>query len=202
MDSIVLTSKMLHDIRNSLNTILGYSQILQDEDDLCEDQKKMAASMEKAASKIVALVSSKKDETQEEDLTQKASNQKETNKEFIGSKIVIIDDKAENLSLFSSILSPYSYDIKVASSGQEGLEIVKNFHPELILLDVVMPQMSGYEVLNKLKQNRVTNDIPVIFLTAKDTADDIVKGFEAGATDYISKPFHPKELIARVQTHL
>lgn len=209
MDSMVLTSKMLHDIRNSLNTILGYSQILQDEDDLGEDQRKMAISMERAASKIVTLLTAKNSEITKEDLAetqkdveQKSSQPKEIHKGSIGSKIVIIDDKIENLSLFSDILSPYNYDIKVALSGEDGLEIIKNFHPELILLDVIMPKMSGYEVLKELKQNKLTKDIPVIFLTAKDTAEDVVKGFEEGATDYIAKPFHPKELLARVQAHL
>lgn len=209
MDSMVLTSKMLHDIRNSLNTILGYSQILQDEDDLCEDQRKMAISMEKAASKIVTVLTAKKSEIAKENLTatskdveQKISQPKEIHKGSIGSKIVIIDDKIENLSLFSDILSPYNYDIKVALSGEDGLQIIKSFHPELILLDVIMPQMNGYDVLKELKQNKLTKDIPVIFLTAKDTAEDVVKGFEEGATDYIAKPFHPKELLARVQAHL
>lgn len=201
MDSIVLTSKMLHDIRNSLNTILGYSQIFQDKDDFCEDQRKMAISMEKAATKIINLLSSKKKEIVE-DATQKNSLLKEIDKRSLGSKIVIIDDREENLSLFRDILSPYNYDIQVALNGKDGLDIINNFEPELILLDVVMPKMDGYEVLKELKQNKLTKDIPVIFLTAKDTAEDIVKGLEEGATDYLAKPCHPKELIARVQTHL
>lgn len=209
MDSIVLTSKMLHDIRNSLNTILGYSQILQDEDNLCEDQKKMAISMERAAAKTAAILTAKKSEIAKEDFTetlkdveQKPSQPKEMHKGSIESKIVIIDDMEENLLLFGDILSNCGYDVRVSSNGEDGLEIIKNFHPDLILLDVIMPKMSGYEVLKELKQNKLTKDIPVIFLTAKDTAEDVVKGFEEGATDYIAKPFHPKELIARVQTHL
>lgn len=207
MGSVVVTSKMLHDIRNSLNTILGYSQILQEEEDLCEDQKKMAESMERAASKIVALLSTKKEEdTSNKELSKEQTDTKNLSKENskvgISSKIVIIDDKMENLLLFQNILSSQNYDIKTASSGAEGLDIVKSFHPELILLDVVMPQMNGYDVLRELKSNKTTKDIPVIFLTAKDTAEDIVKGFEEGATDYIAKPFHQKELLARVNTHL
>lgn len=206
MDSLEVTSKMLHDIRNSLNTILGYSQILQEEDDFCEDQKKMAESMEKAALKIVALLSTKKEDTLNEDLSKEqlhtSSLPQENSKVGISSKIVIIDDKIENLSLFKNILLAHNYNIRTASSGAEGLEVIKSFHPELVLLDVVMPQMSGYDVLRELKKNRSTKDIPVIFLTAKDSAEDIVKGFEEGATDYIAKPFHPKELLARVNTHL
>lgn len=206
MDSVVVTSKMLHDIRNSLNTILGYSQILQEED-LCEDQRKMAESMEKAASKIVALLSTKKEDTLHEEPPKEQADanllyKQENPRAGTSSKIVIIDDKIENLSLFKNILLAHNYDIKTALSGAEGLEVVKNFHPELILLDVVMPQMNGYDVLKELKKERSTKDIPVIFLTAKDTAEDIVKGFEEGATDYIAKPFHPKELLARVNTHL
>lgn len=120
----------------------------------------------------------------------------------ISPKVLIIDDKPENLALFRDILAPYNYDLSVSTNGPTALEIIKEFHPELILLDVVMPGMDGYEVLSRLKQKRSTKDIPVIFLTAKDSTEDIVKGFEAGVVDYIAKPFHPKELIARVETHL
>jgi len=201
MDSIVLTSKMLHDIRNSLNAILGYSQIFQDEDDLCEDQRKMAISMQRAASKIATIVSTKTNETNK-DVTQNSPSSSKANKDALGSKIVIIDDEKDNLTLFSDILAPYNYNIRVASNAKIGLQTIKNFLPELILLDVVMPEMDGYEVLKKLKQSKLTQDIPVIFLTAKDTKEDVVRGFEEGATDYIAKPLHPKELIARVQTHL
>lgn len=204
MDSMVLTSKMLHDIRNSLNTVLGYAQILQDEDNLFEDQKKMAESMERAASKIAQTLETKKSEVVKEDFaaTTKASYAKEAEASSLASKIVIIDDIRENLLLFSDILFAQGYDVRVALSAEEGLQIIKNFHPELILLDVMMPHMNGYEALKELKQNRLTKDIPVIFLTAKDSTEDVVKGFEEGATDYIAKPFHPKELLARVQTHL
>lgn len=201
MDSIVLTSKMLHDIRNSLNAILGYSQIFQDEDDLCEDQKKMAISMQRAASKIATIVSTKTNETNK-DVTQNSPSPSKADKDALGSKIVIIDDEKDNLTLFSDILAPYNYNIRVASNAKIGLQTIKNFLPELILLDVVMPEMDGYEVLKKLKQSKLTQDIPVIFLTAKDSKEDVVRGFEKGATDYIAKPLHPKELIARVQTHL
>lgn len=120
----------------------------------------------------------------------------------INPKILIVDDRLENLTLFKDILRPYNYDLSVATNGVTALKIVKDFHPELILLDVVMPQMSGYDVLKELKSNKSTREIPVIFLTAKDTTEEIVKGFEAGAVDYIAKPFHPRELIARIHTHL
>jgi len=201
MNSITLSSKMLHDIHNSLNIVLGYSQMLQDKEGLCEEQKKMAISIEKETSNIATFLSSKKDENRG-DFTQQNFQPREVHKDSLSSKIVIIDDKKENLSLFSHMLTPYNYDIKVASNGEDGLKIIKKFHPELILLDVIMPKMDGYKVLRKLKQDKSTKDIPVIFLTAKDSTEDVIKGFKVGAADYIAKPFHPKELIARIQAHL
>ena len=117
-------------------------------------------------------------------------------------KILIVDDKPKNLALFRDILHPYDYDLSVATNGVSALKIVKELHPDLILLDIVMPQMSGYDVIKELKNDKLSAEIPVIFLTAKDSTHEIVKGFEAGAIDYIAKPFHPKVLIARIQTQL
>ncbi len=206
-DSIVLTSKMLHDIRNSLNAILGYSQILQDGDSDFDEQRRMQISIESAALDIKSLLSAKK-----EPLKNSANIHKKdqithekrpaVKKQFMSQKVLIVDDKPENLSLFIDILRPFNYELSVATSGAMALESLKNIHPDLILLDVVMPEMNGYEVIKEIKKDKTTCDIPVIFLTAKDTTDDIVKGFEEGAVDYIAKPFHPKELIARVTTHL
>ena len=124
------------------------------------------------------------------------------NTQQVSPKILIIDDKPENLTLFKDILQPYNYDLSLTTNGLSALEIAKEFHPELILLDVVMPKIDGYEVLKRLKTESSTKDIPVIFLTANDSTEDVVKGFEAGVVDYIPKPFHPKELLARVETHL
>jgi len=197
--SILLTSKNTHSMRNSLSVILGYSQILQDESFTLSEQNKIALSMEKAALNIKSLLSIRKEEVLSDTLIETFADktiQANTH------KILIVDDKVENLSLFKTILNPYNYDIHVASSGEEALNIIQNFYPELILLDIVMPQMDGYEVLKELKKSKLTCDIPVIFLTANDKTDDIVKGFEEGAVDYIAKPFHPRELIARVHTHL
>ncbi len=117
-------------------------------------------------------------------------------------KVLIVDDKRENLALFYDILQPYRYQISIATDGPMALESVQNLLPDLILLDVVMPGMDGYEVLQRLKSDKTTSEIPVIFLTARDTPEEIVRGFEAGAVDYIAKPCHPKEMIARVRTHL
>jgi DNA-binding response OmpR family regulator len=206
-DSILLTSKMLHDIRNSLNAILGYSQILQDGDSDFDEQNRMQISIENAALNIKSLLSSKNELLKNDANIYKESpitrdDSPTVKKQFMNQKVLIVDDKAENLSLFIDILHPFNYDLSVAASGAAALKSLKSNLPDLILLDVVMPEMNGYEVLQEIKKDKTTCDIPVIFLTAKDTTDDIVKGFEAGAVDYIAKPFHPKELIARVNTHL
>lgn len=332
-DTITLTSKALHDIRNSLNTIVGYSQMLQEDEFNLEEQTRMHTSIENAASNIQSLLVRKKekllksdfDETKNKlkvlivddnednrvilelllkkyplqifhahnglDSVKVATTEKPTlifmdlhmpgingieasrlikdklpdvaiialsgdsnaieekviesdifeshilkpfhrdeirkivtkfttlqpksfhannlqttqdnpTSKFIAQKILIVDDRPQNLTLFQDILTPYNYEIKVATNGEDALKLANDFHPELILLDVVMPQMDGFEVLHQLKLNKSTNEIPVIFLTANDTTDDIVNGFEAGVVDYIAKPFHPRELIARVDTHL
>lgn len=206
-DSILLTSKMVHDIRNSLNAILGYSQILQDGDSDFDEQNRMQISIENAALNIKSLISPKNEPLKNEGNIHKETpitkdESHSVKKQLMSQKVLIVDDKAENLSLIIDILRPFNYALSTVESGAMALESLKNFHPDLILLDVVMPQMNGYEVLREIKRNKATSDIPVIFLTAKDTTDDIVKGFEEGAVDYIAKPFHPKELIARVNTHL
>ena len=96
-----------------------------------------------------------------------------------------------------------TYKTRVATSGAKALELVKVAPPpDLILLDVMMPEMDGYEVCTRLKADPATRDIPVIFLTAKTEAEDETKGFEVGAVDYIHKPFSPPVVMARVQTHL
>lgn len=332
-DPVSLNSKTLHDIRNDLNTIFGYSQILQDELKISDEQAKMSASIEKAAlnirsalfkthSKTVSLQNDQnttsdikvlivddnednrsvlelilkrfglkifsaksgsqaikiakeekadlifmdlhlpdmngikasisikealpdtkifalsgdvealkkeslnntifesciekpfsRNEIKEIVLTftddslhvKNSAEEKERFKEVKDTnaqKILIVDDKTENLSLFKNILSQNGYKVKTASSGEEALRIVHDFMPELILLDIIMPNMNGYEVIRELKKSRSFCDIPVIFLTANDKTDDIVKGFEEGAVDYIAKPFHPRELSVRVNTHL
>lgn len=116
--------------------------------------------------------------------------------------VLIVDDKLVNLQILGKMLDEENYNLAIAENGVKALEIAQTKFPDLILLDIMMPGMDGYEVCAKLKVNPITKDIPVIFLTAKSEVDDIVKGFNAGAVDYISKPFHKEELLARVKTHL
>lgn len=116
--------------------------------------------------------------------------------------ILIVDDESMNISVLVEILKD-KYDLLVATDAVTALEIADaNEKPDLILLDVVMPETDGYEVAYKLGHNERTSDIPFIFLTAKSDAKSIIKGFQRGAVDYISKPFAKEELLARVDTHL
>ena len=116
--------------------------------------------------------------------------------------ILLVDDKPENLSFISGLLGE-SYRVKIANSGEKALRIVRTKAlPDLILLDVMMPGMDGYQVCSRLKRNPATCDIPVIFLTARADAEDEAFGLELGAVDYITKPVTPAILLARVKTHL
>lgn len=116
--------------------------------------------------------------------------------------IFIVDDLQENLQVLGYTLMDEGFDVSMASDGVEALEIIKEDLPDLILLDVMMPQMNGLEVCEKLKEDESTKDIPVIFLTAKTETEDIVEGFKVGGVDYIAKPFQKEELLARINTHL
>ncbi|NQZ56770.1 MAG: response regulator [Lentisphaeraceae bacterium] len=116
--------------------------------------------------------------------------------------ILIVDDNPQNRKLLGCTLMSKGYDVGVSDDGPKALEFLKNTMPDLILLDVMMPGMDGFEVCSRLKRDCGTKHIPVIFLTAQNNTEDIVKGFEVGAVDYISKPFHNQELLARVKTHL
>ena len=115
-------------------------------------------------------------------------------------KILIVDDVMSNVLLLKVLLTNEKFQIATANNGHQALEQVENEKPDLILLDVMMPDMSGFEVAQKLKSNPSTSDIPIIFLTALNSTADIVNGFQVGANDFISKPFNKEELIIRV-TH-
>lgn len=116
--------------------------------------------------------------------------------------VLVVDDAPENISLMSSLLKA-DYRTKVATNGEKALQIAESSSPpDLILLDIMMPEMDGYEVCRRLKASEKTRDIPVIFLTAMTGAQDEQHGFELGAVDYITKPISPPIVMARVKTHL
>ncbi|TAN53880.1 MAG: diguanylate cyclase [Methylococcaceae bacterium] len=116
--------------------------------------------------------------------------------------ILIVDDNPQNLKVLGATLIEAGYDIHIAQSGEQALKAVEPLAPDLILLDIMMPGMDGYEVCRRLKADPLTEQIPVIFLTAKVEEDDVVQGLELGAVDYVTKPFNIAILLARVKTHV
>lgn len=120
-------------------------------------------------------------------------------KEF---KILIVDDIPKNIQILGNILKNEDYQISYALNGREALEIAALQQFDMILLDVMMPGKDGFEVCKNLKENRLTADIPIIFLTARTEKENVVKGFKLGAADYVTKPFNADELLSRVKAHL
>ncbi len=118
------------------------------------------------------------------------------------SHILVVDDEPINLQVVKNHLSLQHYDITQAMNGMEALEAVEAHRPDLILLDVMMPKMSGYEVCQRLREEFPANELPIVMLTAKNQVSDLVEGFESGANDYLPKPFSKKELLARIRMHM
>jgi putative two-component system response regulator len=116
--------------------------------------------------------------------------------------ILIVDDVLENIQVAMNILREDSYSFSFAQNGEEALKLIAKNSFDLILLDIMMPGIDGYEVCKKIKEQLSLADLPVIFLTAKADIDSMAKGFEVGGVDYITKPFHAVELLARVKTHV
>jgi len=115
--------------------------------------------------------------------------------------ILVVDDEPANIDILLGILGPF-YDVKVAPSGAIALKITQQFTPDLILLDIMMPGMDGFEVCRQLKSDKLLSRIPVIFVTALSQGENEEKGFELGAVDYITKPVSPSIALARVKTHI
>ena len=116
--------------------------------------------------------------------------------------ILIVDDTLENVQVLGSILLEQEYEIYVARDGQQALDAINIINPDLILLDIIMPILNGFETCRRLKADAKMQHIPVIFLTAKAAEEDMLKGFELGGVDYVTKPFSSIVLLARVNTHL
>lgn len=116
--------------------------------------------------------------------------------------ILIVDDTPQNLQVLGQTLESNGYQVVIAQSGEQALEFTDSTVPDLILLDIIMPGLDGYETCRKFKEDHLVVDVPVIFLTAKTESDDILRGFDAGGVDYVTKPFNTAELLARVRTHL
>ena len=116
--------------------------------------------------------------------------------------ILVVDDTKENVRLLVDALGNEGYRVRPALSGKAALEAAKTEAPDLILLDIIMPEMDGYEVCRSLKADRKLKEVPVIFISALGEVSDKVKGFSAGGVDYINKPFQTEEVLARIETHL
>ncbi len=117
-------------------------------------------------------------------------------------KILIIDDTQENIALLVEILQKKGYHISAASSGERGIVIAEKIKPDLILLDIMMPGIDGYETCRRLKSQKKTKKIPIIFVSAKHETDDILTGFSVGGVDYINKPFFEEEVCARIKSQI
>ena len=119
-----------------------------------------------------------------------------------GMKVLIVDDTPQNIDILGHILKQGGLNISVAPNAELAQKIISKDKPDLILLDIMMPGMDGYELCEKLKKNPETEDIPIIFVTAMAETEDLVKGFQLGGVDYIIKPFKDLEVLARIKTHL
>ena len=115
--------------------------------------------------------------------------------------ILLTDDLPQSLEILAAILEE-EFDVSFAHDGAEALTFLKNVKPDLILLDIIMPNINGFEVCTALKSSPDTKDIPIIFMSSMTDTDEIVKGFQLGAVDYIKKPFNPLEVLVRVRTHV
>ncbi|MDM8532132.1 response regulator [Anaerolineales bacterium HSG25] len=116
--------------------------------------------------------------------------------------VLIIDDNPTNLGVVADYLEDFEFEILTALDGRDGLAKARSINPEVILLDVMMPGIDGFETCRQLKLDETTKDIPVIFMTALAKEEDKIRGFEVGAADYITKPIHQQEVLIRLRTHL
>jgi DNA-binding response OmpR family regulator len=114
---------------------------------------------------------------------------------------LVVDDEPKNLQVVGALLRSRGFRVAVATSGARAIELARQSLPDVILLDVMMPTMDGFETCRRLKRDLRTAGIPILFLTARAGSEDAVEGFRVGGADYIRKPFHADELVARVQTH-
>ena len=120
----------------------------------------------------------------------------------MSARILVVDDTPANIQMLMAILKQQGYQLSAATNGRQAIEAVEKVRPDLVLMDVMMPEMDGYEACRHIKASARWRDLPIIFLTAKTDTADIVRGFDLGAVDYVGKPFNGHELLARVGTHL
>jgi phosphoserine phosphatase RsbU/P len=116
--------------------------------------------------------------------------------------ILVVDDNPDNLRLLTGLLNEHHYKVRLAPNGNHALATIRKEAPDLVLLDIMMPEMGGFEVCKRLKEEKQTANIPIIFISALNETFDKVKAFSMGGVDYITKPFNAEEVLARIKTHL
>ena len=207
-----IRSKVNHDLRSPLNAILGFSDLLlQTEKD--EEKIKFLSAIKSGGESLLSIIEEMAHRLKDEKSIVPPSSYKPTNTgtELISSKnlgndkeplIMIVDDMIENVVFLEKILSKSGFRTISAMSGSEALDSMLEYKPDLILLDIVMPGMTGFETCAKIQSNKEFLDIPVIFLSAKKDEKTIIESFIYGGIDYVVKPFNSPELLARVNTHL
>ncbi len=121
---------------------------------------------------------------------------------FSQDTVLVVDDQPANLKVLLTVLQEADFHVLIADSGKRALQLVSRKRPDIILLDVMMPGIDGFETCRRLKKDPATSTIPVIFMTALNSLDDELHGFEAGGVDYITKPFHQQKVLARLRAHL
>ena len=120
----------------------------------------------------------------------------------MSNRILVIEDNDDSAALASRALTMTGYEVQVKPSGREGLVVAREWQPDLVVLDVMMAEMDGFEVCRQMRADSLLADVPILFLTAREQVEDRMKGLRAGADDYLTKPYHPDELVLRVQAIL
>ncbi|MBW7895000.1 MAG: hybrid sensor histidine kinase/response regulator [Opitutaceae bacterium] len=135
-------------------------------------------------------------------LTTVEANKKEDGNLLEGRKILVVDDDRLNIRILQGMLKGEGYAVFEATTGEQALEVYQMQHPDLVLLDVMLPGINGFETCRRLKSSYGDDCAPIIFITAKSQSDDVLEGFAAGGIDYLPKPFQAREVAARIRTHL
>jgi class 3 adenylate cyclase len=211
-------AKLRHDLRTPINAIKGYGEMIVEDardnghESLLPDMEKLLSAADGMLERIDALVAFSGEASLDRAepsfadasrvLEALRGSQPAAAHQAIAGQILVVDDNASNRDLLARQLARDGHAVETAGSGREGLALLGERSFDLILLDVMMPEMSGYEVLSKLKHDPKTVDIPVIMISALDEMDSIVRCIEAGAVDYLPKPFAPALLRARIRSSL
>ena len=199
-------AQLRHDLRTPVNQIIGYSEMLLEDAEECGNESS-ASDLKKirsAAQTLLGLINTRLNYSGDAaipqsstPLTQGQDQPQLSDKHFRG-RVLAVDDNRENLDVLTRRLARHGLDVKTAESGLAALNAIRSEAFDLVLLDVMMPGMDGYAVLRDMKSNPATRDIPVIMISALDELDSVARCIEAGAEDYLPKPFNPTLLEARI----